>query len=81
VVRSRRFWLELLNIISGYDRVQLREAIRRGIHADERRDDEPPHSQLFSVASEVSEFLESKHSPYSGRYGVSEDLAWVVDLS
>lgn len=72
--------LELLNIVSAYDREQLREAIRLGIGSEGQPRDERSPSQLFAVASEVAKFLESSHSPYAARYQVGDDLAWVAEL-
>jgi hypothetical protein len=79
-LEAERHVLDLLNLVSGYDREQLRESVRRLVDPAQPPDADLAPSRLFTVASEVSKLLEGASSPYAGRYSVDDDLAWVVAL-
>lgn len=79
-LEAERHVLDLLNLVSGYDREQLRESVRRMVDPAQPADADLAPSRLFTVASEVSKLLEGASSPYAGRYSVDDDLAWVVEL-
>ena len=79
-LEGERNVLDLLNVVSGFDREKLRESIRRLVDPEQPSEEDLTPSQLFAVASDVSKLLEAAGSPYAGRYSVDDDLAWVVEL-
>lgn len=72
--------LELLNIVSSYDREQLRSAIRDVLNTRSRDGSSPSADEFFPVATEVAKFLERTRSPYAESYGLTESVEWVRDL-
>jgi hypothetical protein len=72
--------LDLINIVSSYDREQLRGAIRDVLNVDARTGHEISPDGLFGVAADVAEFLERTRSPYAETYGLTESVEWVGDL-
>jgi len=78
--------LELLNIVSSYDREQLRAAIRDVLNVNARSDrdvlaDEVLSAdEVFGVAADVAKFLERTRSPYAEIHDITESVEWVGDL-
>lgn len=72
--------LELLNIVSSFDREQLRAAIRDLLNVETRPNRSPSPEEYFPVATEIAEFLERTRSPYAERYSLAESVDWVTDL-
>ncbi|MBI4590156.1 MAG: hypothetical protein HY725_15085 [Candidatus Rokubacteria bacterium] len=71
--------IELINIVSSYDREQLRAAIRDVLNVDARAGREVS-PEFFAVAADVAKFLERTRSPYTETYGITESVEWVGDL-
>jgi hypothetical protein len=72
--------LELLNIVSSYDREQLRATIRDLLNVETRVNRDASPDEYFPVAAEIAEFLERTRSPYAERYSLAESVEWVADL-
>jgi hypothetical protein len=56
--------LELLSIVSQRDREHMREATRKWLRKKETDGHEPTEEQLFSIAADVSSFLEQLQSSF-----------------
>lgn len=56
-------WLQLLSIVSQYDRERFRRSVRAQTGAGSARTEANDEIRLFNVASEVSKFLESLLGP------------------
>src|SRR5437899_175348 len=69
--------IELVNIVSGYDREQLRGAIRDILDFEVPLNREVAPDDYFAVAADVSKFLERTRSPYAETYGITESVEWV----
>ena len=72
--------LELINIVSSYDREQLRAAIRDLLNVDPRVDRDVSTDEFFAVAADVAKFLERTRSPYAETYGITESVEWAGEL-
>jgi len=63
-LRQGRPCLELLSIVSQRDREHMRDAIKKWLIRKEAEEQQPNESQLFSIASDVSSFLEQLQSSF-----------------
>ena len=72
--------IEVINIVSSYDREQLRAAFRNVLRIDAPADREVSPDNYFAVAADVAKFLERTRSPYAEAYRIAESVEWVADL-
>jgi hypothetical protein len=72
--------IELINIVSTYDREQLRAAIRDVLNVDARAERQVSPNEFFAVATDIAKFLERARSPYTEACGITESVEWVGDL-
>jgi len=73
-------WFPIINIVCRHDRESFRDAIRKWVDPSLEGMEGPSQGQLFAIASEVSELLESARSPYAESCAMDGDLEWAGDL-
>jgi hypothetical protein len=72
--------LELINVVSTYDRERLRTSLRDVLNIDKGTDREAEPEEFFPVAAEVATLMERTRSPYADACNITESVGWAKEL-